>query len=219
MFRSPIRTAAAALALAAATPALAETELSFYLGAQEAAHSRVSGTDPGGVEDFSFLAAWQGRSFEMPPYYGARATWWRNARLGYALEFTHAKIYASDATRAASGFSTLEFTDGLNILTANVMYRWPQGNRRWTPYVGAGLGVSIPYVEVVSTGGSMFDYQLSGPAVTAIAGVSYKLNDRWSAFGEYKFAYSRNTVDLGSGGTMKTNNAINALNFGLSWSF
>ena len=219
MFRLPIRAAAAALCLAAAGPALAETELSFYTGAQEAAHSRVTGDDPGGVGPFSFLAAWQGKSFQPPPYYGARATWWRSDRLGYGVEFTHAKVYASDSTLATSGFSVLEFTDGLNVITANVMYRWPREGRRWTPYVGAGLGISVPHVEVTSTGGSVFEYQYAGPAATAIAGVRYALNDRWAVFGEYKFTHTRNEVDLGSGGTMKMKINTNAINVGVSWSF
>lgn len=220
MSRTLTRTAAAAaVGLAAASPALSETELSLYLGAQEASHSRVNGTDPGGVGAFSFLAAWQGKSFAMPPYYGVRATWWRSERLGYGVEFTHNKVYASASTLATSGFSTLEFTDGLNVFTANVMYRWPKDGRRWTPYVGGGVGVSVPHVEVTSTGGSVFEYQYGGPAATAIAGVSYKLGDRWSAFGEYKFTYTMNDVDLGSGGNMKMKVATNAINLGLSWSF
>ena len=221
---TPIRTAAVAAALAAgglatARPALAEIQLSFYLGTQEAAHSRVSGDDPGGVGAFSFLATWEGRSFEMPPYYGVRAIWWRNENLGFGFEINHAKVYASDATRAASGFSVLEMTDGLNIVTANVMYRWPSEARRWTPYVGAGAGVAIPHVEVTSTGGSVFEYQLTGPAVALIAGVSYELTDRWALFGEYKGTYSQNKMDLGSGGTMETDIVTNAVNLGVSWSF
>ena len=219
MPRFPIRPVVAALSLVVASPALAETELSLYMGAQEASHSRVTGNDPGGVGPFSFLAAWQGKSFAMPPYYGVRATWWRNERLGFGVEFTHDKVYASEATKAASGFSTLEFTDGLNVITANMMYRWPKDGRRWTPYVGGGVGVSIPHVEVTSTGGSVFEYQYGGPAAVAIAGVSYKLSDRWSAFGEYKFTYTLNDVDLGSGGNMKMKVATNAINLGVSWSF
>jgi lipid A oxidase len=218
----PVRRIAAAAALAgcaAAAPALAETELSFYMGAQDAPHSRVTGSDPGGVGDFSFSADWLGKSFDMPPYYGVRATWWRTERLGFGIEINHAKVYASEATKAASGFSVLEMTDGLNIVTANVMYRWPQEGRRWTPYVGGGLGVAVPHVEVTSAGGSVFEYQLTGPAAAAIAGVSYSLGEKWAVFGEYKATYSMNKMDLGSGGTMETNIVTNAVNLGVAFRF
>lgn len=208
----------AALMLTVASPALAEVELSFYLGAQEAAHSRVRGNDPGGLEDFDVLIGWKGKSFAMPPYYGVRATWWTSDRLGFGVEFNHAKVYAPEGEMAAAGFSTLEFTNGLNIVTANVMYRFPNSSA-WTPYVGAGLGVSIPHVEVTTAGGSTFNFQFGGPAAALIGGVSYALNDRWAVFGEYKMTYSINDVDLDNGGRLKTNIVTNAVNLGVSYRF
>lgn len=211
-------TAAAALVLATAAPAMADVELSFYLGSQEAAHSRVRGSDPGGIGDFNLLVGWEGKSFEMPPYYGVRATWWRDDRLGFGIDFNHVKVYAPDGTKAANGFDTLEFTDGLNVLTANVMYRFPNKSK-WTPYVGAGLGVSIPHVEVTTAGGKTFNYQYGGPAAALIAGVSYSFNDTWAVFGEYKGTYTRNNVDLDNGGYLKTNIVTNAVNIGVSYRF
>jgi lipid A oxidase len=202
-----------------AAPAVAETELSFYTGIQEAPHSRVEGTDPGGVGPFSFLATWEGRSFEMPPHYGFRATWWKTERLGFGLDFNHLKVYADDATLLASGFSRLELTDGLNVLTANVWYRWPSPTRNWVPYVGAGAGVAIPHVDVESAGGKTFGYQLTGPAVQVVAGVKYNFNERWGVFGEYKGTYSVNEAELNNGGTLSTDIVTNALNIGVSFSF
>lgn len=209
----------AALALAIAGPALAGPELSFYLGTQDAPHSRVKGSDPGGVGDYSFLVDWKGKSFSNPPYYGVRATWWRNQNLGFGVEFTHTKVYASDKDKRNNGFDTLEFTDGLNTLTANVMYRWPKEGRAWTPYVGGGLGIVIPHVEVTTAGGKTFEYQYGGPAARGIAGISYAFNDRWSAFGEYQFTASHVDVDLDNGGDLKTTLYTNALNFGVSYQF
>ena len=151
---------AAGVGAALAGPALAETELSFYTGFQAAPHSRVEGNDPGGVGDFSFLSTWEGRPFEMPPYYGFRATYWlqRNPNLGFGLDFSHNKVYADDETLATNGFDRLEFTDGLNTITANVWYRWPGQwmNGRLTPYVGAGAGLAIPHVDVETAGGKTF---------------------------------------------------------------
>ena len=202
-----------------AAPAAAEVELSFYTGIQEAPHSRVEGTDPGGVGAFSFLSTWEGRSFEMPPYYGFRATYWRNSSFGYGLDFNHAKVYADAATLAANGFSRLELTDGLNILTVNAWYRWQNPNTNWTPYVGAGAGIAIPHVDVETAGGKTFGYQVTGPAVQWVAGIKYDFNERWGVFGEYKGTYSMNEADLDNGGTLSSDIVTNALNIGVSFSF
>lgn len=206
-------------ALLAAAPAAAEFELSVYSGWQTAPHSDVSGNDPGGLGQFDFTAGWDGRSFEAPPHWGVRGTWWRNGgNLGFGLDFNHAKVYADDETLRDNGFDTLEFTDGLNIVTANVMGRFPLGARA-TPYLGGGLGVSVPYVEVETAGGSTFEYQLTGPAVAWMAGVNYELTPSWSIFGEYKGTYSQNEADLDNGGTLETDIITNALNLGVSFNF
>ncbi len=204
-----------------ALPASAEMELSFYTGVQEAPHSRVEGNDPsaGGIGPFSFLATWEGRSFEMPPHYGFRGTYWRDDNLGFGVDFNHVKVYADDATMTANGFSNLELTDGLNILTANVWYRWPNRARRWTPYVGAGIGLAIPHVDVQTAGSKTFEYQVTGPAAQWVAGVTYEINDRWGVFGEYKGTYSSNKADLTGGGTLETDIVTNALNLGVSFKF
>lgn len=199
--------------------ARAEFELSLYTGFQTAPHSTVDGNDPGGAGDLDFTAGWEGRSGELPPYYGFRGTWWRSETLGYGLEFNHAKVYADDDTLNESGFDRLEFTDGLNLITVNVFRRFPGETRKWTPYLGAGLGVSVPHVDIESDGGKTFEYQYAGPAVQWVAGVSYPISDRWNVFGEYKGSYSQNTVDLESGGELETNIVTNALNVGVSFDF
>lgn len=201
------------------TSAAAEIELSFYTGYQTAPHSGVSGNDPGGLGAFDFNAGWEGRSFEAPPYYGFRATWWNQNDWGFGVEFNHAKVYADDATLAASGLDTLEFSDGINYLTANAFRRWTNASA-WTPYVGVGLGLSIPHVEFEAPGGTRtFGYQITGPVVQLFGGVSYELNDSWAIFGEYNGAYSVNEADLDSGGTLETSLVTNAINVGLSYRF
>lgn len=222
---SSLSSAACSIAIAsaftlAAPAAQAEVSLSFYSGYQTAPHSRFEGDEDG--TEFSFLSEWEGRSFEMPPYYGVRATWWRNENLGFGAEFTHTKVYASDQTLEDNGLDTLEFSDGLNILTANVLYRWPGqwGSGSVTPYVGAGLGVAIPHVEFTQSGGTeTFEYQLSGPAARWMAGASYAINEKWSLFGEYQGTYSSNEGDLEGGGSWETDIVTNAVNLGVSFNF
>lgn len=210
---------AALLVCLVSGPARADFELSGYFGLQGALSSDVEGEDPGGVGDFDFNADWEGRSFEPPIYWGVRGMYWTEAQYGFGVEFTHAKVYADNDTLDRSGFDVLEFTDGLNILTANVMRRFPEAFGPVMPYVGGGLGVSIPYVEVASSGGETFEYQLTGPAVRWVAGISYPLSPSWSVFGEYQGTFSSNRADLDNGGDLRTDILTNALNLGVSFNF
>lgn len=214
----PIAAACAGLA----APVAAETELSFYLGWQTSPHSRVSGDYPGSGESFDALIGWEGRSFEMPPYYGVRGVWWRSANIGYGLEFTHTKVYAPEDEREDIGFSDLEFTDGLNIVTANAYRRWPGlwVNGKATPFVGAGLGIAVPHVDIdTTTGIEEYGFQYTGPAARLSAGISYDLNERYAVFGEYQMTFSSNSVDLPENGSLETDIITNAINVGLTYRF
>lgn len=210
-------------ALIVALPAWAEREISFYTGWQTAPHSRIEGNDPGGVGAFDALIGWEGKSFEPPIHYGARLTFWRSDTFGWGIDINHAKVYAPRDERQALGFDRLELSDGHNIVTVNAYRRWPQA---WqtpfgalTPYAGAGLGVAVPHVDVESAGGRVYEFQLTGPAAVWMAGVRHALDDRFTLFAEYKGSYSDNTMDLGSGGELRTEIITNALNLGLAWSF
>ncbi|AMY71459.1 outer membrane protein [Frigidibacter mobilis] len=213
MGRSGVWGLAAAMALGLATAASAEIEISLYSGRQAAPPSNIDSPVSG-----SDRVSWEGRSTEAPPYYGLRATWWQNERWGWGVEVNHAKVYADEP--ADYGYERLEFTDGLNFVTANLFRRWQQPGQRVTPYVGAGFGVSIPHVDVQPIGGAhTFGYQITGPVVQWVAGASYALDDRWSVFGEYKGTWSRHEADLDSGGSLKTELQTNALNIGISRKF
>ncbi|MDR9395479.1 MAG: outer membrane beta-barrel protein [Roseovarius sp.] len=225
MFRT-VKTAAALLAMTAA-PAAAEMELSLYLGAQAVSDSTGSGTRPDGTA-FSRNFDWEGNPFDAPIYYGGRAIWWTQGDIGFGLEGTHTKAYASDADLGAIGFDRLELSDGHNIITANVMKRWPDafGKGRFTPYLGAGLGVAIPHVDILVTGATnrTFDYEATGPAARGIAGVKYALTEDWAIFGEYQITWSDNDITIDpdpaqAPGNLDTEIVTHALNIGISYSF
>jgi lipid A oxidase len=203
-----------------ATPAsvFAEVELSFYGGVQSAPSSDISirGDDVIGDDDFS--QDWDGRSGDAPIYYGIRATRWQSPTFGYGLDFAHNKVYPKNNDLPA-GYDVLEFTDGLNTLTVNAYRRWTGLFGDVTPYVGGGVGVALPHVEVTSAGSETFGYQLTGPAATWIAGATYPINEQWSVFGEYKGTFSSNTADLEDGGTLETDIVTNAVNVGVSFNF
>ena len=197
-------------------------EIGGYFGWQSAPHSGVRGDYPtgaAGTGSYDFTTGWDGKSFEAPPHYGIRATWWFADRQGVALDFNHTKVYADPDTAAANGFDRLELTDGLNVATLNYMYRFPDVSARITPYVGAGVGFTVPHVDVTTGGSRTFEYQFGGPAVAAIAGVQYEITGPWSAFAEYKGTYSRNELDLSGGGTVDTDIVTNAVNAGVTFNF
>ncbi len=198
--------------------AQAEIEVSAYTGVQTLPHSRVNGSNAA-VGTFSRLVKWEGKSFEPPPYYGARVIWWQEGGLGYGVELTHTKAYASDADRAALGFSRFEFTDGHNIITANVVKRWDNKWGKLTPYAGLGLGVAVPHVDANDGVNRTFGYQYTGPAFRITAGAKYDINERWAAFSEYQFVMSQNNVDLAGGHNVKMRLTTNAINFGVSYKF
>lgn len=206
------------LCLACAGPALAEVEVGLYGGWQTAPHSGLSISGDAELADRDLTAGWEGRSLDMPPQWGVRATWWRGD-WGLGVEVNHAKVTADDETLAESGLDRLEFTDGLNIATLNGVRRFPEAFGRVTPYLGAGIGVAVPHVEVIEGETETWGYQLTGPAVAWMAGASVPLAERWSLFGEYKGTFSANTADLDGGGTLSTDIVTNALNLGVSLTF
>jgi len=195
--------------------AAAEAELSFYSGYQSAPHGSIDGNDDG--DDFDFDVEWEGKPGEAPPYYGFRYTRWQNESFGWGVELNHAKVYADDDTLDDNGFDSLEFTDGLNLLTVNGFYRWKDETRRWTPYVGGGIGLAIPHVDVEIGDNETFEYQITGPAVVLMAGITYDINETWAVFGEYKGSYSSNKADLDGGGELKTDIITNAINLGVTY--
>jgi len=210
----------AVLVPASAAPAIAQQQfqLSAYGGYQGASHSRVYPSD-----EPSFLAGWEGHPFEFPIYYGVRGTWWLDdvglPNTGLSIDFSHTKVYADDEAFENSGdWTVLEFTDGLNILTANVLYKFfPDSEFR--PYVGAGAGITIPHVEVTRPSGSTFEYQYGGPAVGLLAGFEYQFADNWSVFAEYKGNYSWVDVDIDSGASLQTDLVTHTVNAGVSFHF
>lgn len=200
-----------------AAPASADVQLSFYGGVQSAPSSDIAIRDPEiGNDDFS--QDWEGRSFDAPPYYGIRATRWQSPTFGYGLDFAHNKVYPTNGS-LPDGYDVLEFTDRLNTLTVNAYRRWNDVVGDVSPYVGGGIGVALPHVEVTNGASETFGYQLTGPAATWIAGATMPINDQWAVFGEYKGTFSSNTADLQSGGTLETDIVTNAVNFGVSFNF
>src|SRR6056297_75150 len=158
-----MKTAAAFLfaLLSLPTLAVAEVELSFYGGVQNAPASDISIRNDPSIADDDFTLSWEGRSFEAPPYYGLRATNWRSATFGIGFDFAHNKVYPTEGSLPPE-YTVLEFTDGLNTLTVNAYRRWNDVLGNFTPYIGGGVGISMPHVELTAAGvePETFGYQL-----------------------------------------------------------
>lgn len=233
--------AAVLLAESAAGAVRAETQFGIYGGWGHSHDSDVDLFQPNGTDMHMDSVEWEDHSLSFdggPPYYGIRAIYWKDSHPGWGvmLDFTHAKVQAEldkdvavSGTRDGAGVSgreplnrtvsLLEFTDGLNLLTLNLLYRLRRGD--WTPYGGIGVGVAVPNVEFsrANSGLKTDEFQLTGVALQALAGVEKRLGERVSVFGEYKISYSDHDADIVGGGSLETEIVTNQLLFGLSYRF
>jgi len=203
-----------ALTIGACSLALAESEFGIYGGLQGSPHSTVENTSTKS-NPRSLFTGWKGESFSFPIYIGMRYTHWLDDQWGYSLNYVHTKAISTD--QAKNGYTRLEFTDGANPVTVLAMRRFTY--REVKPYVGAGLGISVPHVEVQWSGSTKtFEYQYGGPVATVVAGISYPYNDKWSVFTDFQMHYMKINAAIDSG-RLKTNLITNALNVGVSYRF
>ncbi len=219
MFKLSIAGLVVGMALLAVPAAAQQSfQVSIYGGYQGASHSGIDTTDGD-----SFTAGWEGLSFKAPIYYGVRGTWWMDdvglPNVGLSIDFSHTKVYADEETFDKSpGYTRLEFTDGLNIFTANALYKFFP-DEAFRPYVGVGVGFNLPHVEVTRVTGLTFESQYGGPSVQAQAGIEYQFADNWSAFVEYKGNYSFVDVAIDSGARLSTKLVTHAVDVGISFHF
>jgi lipid A oxidase len=227
---------AAALGGVFATPAMAEFQFGVYGGWNGSFDSDA--TFSRGDTDITLHGIpWQGLSFDFDggaPYYGARGTFWLpSTPWGVMLDYTHAKVRATpDASVRTTGayqggpapsrariddlFSRFEFTDGINLVTINAVRQFDTG-AAWTPYVGIGVGVNQPHVEVTGPAfPKTFEYQIAGVAAQVLAGVDVPVTNRFSIFGEYKLSYANVDAELTGNGRLKTDVWTNHLLIGLA---
>lgn len=189
-------------------PAEAEMQIGAYGGANTNLNSPVS-LHKDALSD-SRNVDWEGRSFQMPPYWGVHATYWLNANAswGVGIDYTHSKAYAALNFATDPVYRHLEFTDGNNLFMLNLLYRFgPLADGRLVPYLGLGGGIAIPHVEIklkAFPGQDTWEYQFAGGAAQALGGLEYRRNDAWSLFAEGKVSYSHLATELEGGGTLKT---------------
>ncbi|MGE3624207.1 MAG: OmpA family protein [Bdellovibrionales bacterium] len=101
----------------------------------------------------------------------------------------------------------------------NLYYDFRTGTR-WTPYVGAGIGlaaIDVDHIGTLTNGGAINDSSLEF-AYQGIAGVAYEVADHWSATADYR--YTRTTdpkLKTTAGGTVDFDNASHNLVIGVRY--
>lgn len=225
---------AAASGPVSAAPATAAANPELLIGAYGGKHFTYASdvhfrrSGPGPVRDFTVEdVAWEGQSFKHPLYYGVRVARWGQGgegagRFGGMLDFVHSKAIATMAqevrlkgqldgrplpekARIAELFDKLEFSHGHNMLLLSGLMRLESFAPRVSPYVGLGVGVSLPHTEIhirQRDPKRTYEYQYAGPAAQALAGIELRL-PRVSVFLEYKFTFASYSAPLsGREGTL-----------------
>ena len=90
-----------------------------------------------------------------------------------------------------------------------------------TPYLGAGLGISVPHVEARSPAAARdtSEYQFRGPVGEVRAGVNWRVSEHWPIVAEYEGTYADLDVDLKGGGSLQSGTVMNAIDLGVSFTF
>jgi hypothetical protein len=120
-------------------PAWAQLELQAFLGSSVSAPSPLSITQEG-RPDLDFTAHWATRPFLDTWYYAGRIGLWKGNR-GWLLDFTHHKIYLTNAPPEIQRF---RITNGMNLFTLSRGFRRGQ----LTYAVGAGPVITFPKTRV-----------------------------------------------------------------------
>lgn len=184
-----------------------ETIIAGYGGVTHTHASNVHFAKPGLTDLTAHDVQWIGRPFKSPIYYGVRAMHWSaGGRLGGMLDFTHAKAIsvreqtvdfsgtrngaaANSSAKMGDTFRHLEFSHGHNMLTLNGLLSLGRLAPSLRPYVGGGIGLSLPHTEVQFNDESRrtYEYQITGPVGQVVAGIEVRL-PRVSVLFEYKFS-------------------------------
>jgi lipid A oxidase len=227
----------------------AEFVVSGFSGMSSAYNSDLHLHENNGNDLTFHNASYQTKDFgEDAPYYGGRLTYFlsRESHWGFGLEFLHSKVFldsgkslhvtgtrdgspVNDTESVGDTIADFHCAHGLNYLTADTFYRFFLGQpdsfiHRVQPYLGAGLGITIPHVVVQLPNEPGFeDYEFGGLGVQAIAGLSFDITKHIQLFTEYKFTYADlDKLDFSNGvtsGTISFDSMANHLVFGASYRF
>jgi len=190
---------AAGALLALPASASAEWYVQAYLGASHTFAATLTLDRPSSDVHSTFTGVTlDGRSFESPPYYGYRGGW-TTGRLGFEVELTHLKVFASPGALGPL-VGRFSISHGLNLLVGNIVWREAIARRVRIAFRG-GAGIAIPHGESRINGVDQEQYEISSVALEGAAGPEFVLARHLRAFAEYKLSSAAPHVSV-AGGTM-----------------
>jgi lipid A oxidase len=223
-----------------ASPARADWTVAAYIGAAHTLDASLTVEQPARNTDLTFdPVSYRGQSFTGPLYYGFRVghtlPLWRNVSI--EGEYVHLKAYAEtdrdvhvrgqhlgaaiDRTmRMRDIVERFSISHGVNLLTANVVFRFPlAASHRAVTLTGRfGVGPTLPHGESDIDGVTQEQYELGSFAVMAAAGAEFRLWRQLHGVTEYKFSRTRETVDVSGGRATSTLRSHHVV-FGVGYSF
>jgi lipid A oxidase len=229
---------AAACLLAAAPAARGEVELTLFAGHAAIPDSDLRLTRPDGTDLQFEGVSWDDASFESPPYYGARLSWWRprSPAWGLGLDFTHAKALldvdevvpvrgrrdgapVAGVAPVGGDLDAFALSHGLNTVVLQGLRRWGDTGEAWdrvTWFGALGAGVAVPHVEARTGSLQTAEYQLAGPALQAVLGLDTAVDEHVGITLEARVSWLSLDADLTGGAAVETDLWLLHLAAGLS---
>lgn len=170
-----------------------------------------------GQPDIHLMADWETRPWTGAKYYAFRVARWNGAR-GWAVDFTHHKLYLANTTAEVQEF---QVSHGYNLLHVSRLWR----THDWILSAGPGIVFTHPENTVrgltldPESGGTLGGgYYLDGVSVMGAAGRRLRLNDRFFATGLAKVTLSNVTTRV-MDGEAEVPNAAFHINLGIGARF
>lgn len=211
----------ASLTLLVARPAIAQAPaptgarrwtLEFFSGNGWNAPSPLT-IEQTGQPDINFIAHWTTRPFYNAKYYAVRVTRWKGDK-GWALDYTHHKLYLQNTTAEVQHFV---ISHGYNLLHLSKVWR----THEWILSAGGGVVFTHPentvrglVLDPVSGGTLGGGYYLDGVSVMGAVGRQVKIRGPLFTSGLLKVTLSDVTTRVRDGEAEVPNAAFH-VNIGL----
>ncbi len=225
--------------------ARAEWVIAGYFGSAATTRTYLALTQPASGTSVRFDSVdYQGRSFQLPPYYGYRAAYFFRSPgwFGIEAEVIHMKVYAQpDQVVPASGtidglpvtgpipigaiVQRFSLSHGQNLLLGSAVLRYALGEcgdyrtARLIAVARVGAGPTLPHAESTVAGAGDEHYQVGAIAFQVAGGVELRLWKGLHGLAEYKFTRCRQAVDGAAGSRFESLLNTHHIAFGASWHF
>lgn len=208
----------ALLVVAAAGPLAAQREWTaeLFAGTAFSAHTPLT-IWQAGQPDIHIQAEWETRPWTGAKYYAFRLARW-DGNKGWAVDFTHHKLYLANTTPEVTEF---QVSHGYNLLHLSRVWR----THDWILSAGPGIVFTHPENTVrgqtldPESGGTLGGgYYLDGVSVMGAVGRRVRISDRFFATGLGKVTLSNVTTRVIDGEAEVPNAAFHVnIGLGVKW--